>query len=140
MRRVDVFFYGLFMDRAVLQDRGAAPLQLRPAQVRGVELRIGKRATLVTSNAGHVHGMLASLSHAELERLYAEPGLGDYRPEAVVAEIAGGAKVPALCYNLVEPPSVEGTIRNTPSGYARLRNALAFRRTAWHRSDDRGGT
>lgn len=123
MRRVDVFFYGLFMDLAVLQERGAAPLQLRPAQVKGVELRIGKRATLVTSNAGHVHGMVASLSHAEVDRLYAEPGLSDYRAEAVIAEVAGGAKVPALCYNLVEPPSVED---HNPEYAARLR-ALAQR-------------
>ena len=73
--------------------------------------------------------------------LYAEPGLGDYRPEAVVAEIAGGAKRSGA---LLQPGRAAvrrgSTIRNTPSGYARLRNALAFRRTTWHRSDDRGGT
>jgi len=118
MRRVKVFFYGLFMDQTVLQERGVEALELRSAHVGGFELRIGKRATLVASSASHVHGMLASLSHAELERLYAEPGLGDYRPEAVVAEIAGGAKVPALCYNLVEPPSLN---EHNPEYAKRLR-------------------
>ena len=123
MRRVDVFFYGLFMDQAILREHGIAPRELRPARVRGVELRIGKRATLVASHAGHVHGMLAALSHAELDRLYADPSLSDYRPDAVIAEVAGGAKVPALCYNLVEPPSVED---HNPDYAARLR-ALAQR-------------
>jgi Gamma-glutamyl cyclotransferase, AIG2-like len=121
MRRIDVFFYGLFMDRALLRAKGAAPRGLRPAEARGFELRIGERATLVTSNAGRVHGMLASLSHAELDRLYSEPTLKDYRPEAVIVSVPGGDPVPARCYKLVEPPS--GGEHN-PEYAARLR-ALA---------------
>ena len=46
------------------------------------------------------------------------PALADYRPEAVIAEVTGGAKVPALCYNLVDPPSIAD---HNPEYAARLR-------------------
>jgi len=107
MKRIDVFFYGLFMDRAVLRAKGVDPGELRQAAVCGFELRIGKRATLVSSAGGRVHGMLASLTHADVERLYSDPSVSDYRPEGVVVDVAGGGTVAALCYNLVEPPLPE---------------------------------
>jgi hypothetical protein len=44
------------------------------------------------------------LSHDEIERLYAEPSVSMYRPEAVVAELADGVQVPALCFNLQTAP------------------------------------
>ena len=44
------------------------------------------------------------LSHEEIERLYAEPSVRMYRPEAVVAELADGVQVPALCFNLQITP------------------------------------
>src|SRR5689334_22074358 len=107
MKRIDVFFYGLFMDRSVLRAHGADPSELRAATVRGFELRIGKRATLVPSADGHVHGMIASLTHAELEHLYSDPSVSDYRPEAVIADVAGGETRAVLCYNLIQPPAPE---------------------------------
>ena len=123
MRRIAVFFYGLFMDQALLRAKGVTPDELRPAIARGFALRIGERATLVSSDGARVHGMLASLSHAELDRLYSEPSLRDYRPEAVIVDVPGGDTVPALCYNLIEPPSVE---EHNPEYAAKLR-ALAAR-------------
>jgi DNA-binding IclR family transcriptional regulator len=105
MRKIDVFFYGLFMDEDLLRSRGATPANLRLASVSGFQLRIGDRATLVPSPAGRVYGLIASLSHAELERLYSEPGVSAYRPEAVLAELPNGDVVAALCFNLPEPPS-----------------------------------
>jgi hypothetical protein len=49
--------------------------------------------------------MLIGLTHAELDRLYSAPGLEQYRPEPVIAQLIGGSAIPALCYNLlVEPP------------------------------------
>jgi hypothetical protein len=44
------------------------------------------------------------LSHDEIERLYAEPSVRVYRPEAVVAELDNTAQIPALCFNLPVPP------------------------------------
>lgn len=103
-RRIDGFFYGLFMDEHVLRQAGATPTNLRRAYVADFALRIGRRATLVPSPGARAHGMLIALTHAELERLYGAPGLEAYRPEAVIAHPAGGGPVAALCFNLVQPP------------------------------------
>jgi hypothetical protein len=103
-RRVDVFFYGLFMDRQLLQGKGAQPTEVRLASVRGFELRIGARASLVPAAGGEVHGMLMRLTQPDLEKLYAEPSVQLYRPEPVLAMTRDGSTVVALCYNLPVPP------------------------------------
>ena len=103
-RFIDVFFYGLFMDQQLLNDKGVRPTDIRPAVVPGFVLRIGARAAVVPSPAGKVHGLLMKLSHADVERLYSEPGLRAYRPEPVQAVVQSGATIAALCYNLPEPP------------------------------------
>ena len=107
MRRIDVFFYGLFMDEEVLKTKGVLAMDIRPAFVSGFQLRIGNRATLVTNPAAGVFGRILSISHVELERLYSEPGLQAYKPEAVMAQLANGETRAALCFNLVEPPSLQ---------------------------------
>jgi hypothetical protein len=48
-RRVDVFFYGLFMDIGVLRQSGVEPVNPRRASADGFALRIGRRATLVAA-------------------------------------------------------------------------------------------
>jgi hypothetical protein len=103
-RRVDVFFYGLFMDRQVLEEKGVQPTDVRLAAVPGFELRIGARAALVPAAGATVQGALVKLSHADLERLYSEPSVQAYRPEPVLAVLRNGTTVAALCYNLPEPP------------------------------------
>jgi hypothetical protein len=104
MRKIDVFFYGLFMDEEVLRAKGVTVTHLRPALVLGFQLRIGKRATMVPAGSGRVFGLIAALSHVDLERLYSEPSLHDYQPEAVLVHLANGETLAALCFNLVEPP------------------------------------
>jgi hypothetical protein len=104
-RRIAVFFYGLFMDPDALRQRGVHPTDVRRGCVQGFELRIGQRATLVPDSNSRVHGMLMSLSHDEIDRLYAEPSVSSYRPEAVGCELEDGSRAPALCFNLTEPPS-----------------------------------
>lgn len=106
MRRIDVFFYGLFMDEELLRTKGVMAIDFRLASVPGFELRIGDRATLVPVLSGRVFGLVASLTHADLERLYSDSNLQAYRPEAVLAHLANGETMPALCFNLVEPPSM----------------------------------
>ena len=103
-RRIDAFFYGLFMDVEVLRDAGVSPGNARRAYVDDFALRIGRRATLVPSVGARAYGMLIELTHAELDRLYAAPGLELYRPEAVLARPFEGASTPALCFNLREAP------------------------------------
>jgi hypothetical protein len=103
-RRIDAFFYGLFMDRDILRKAGVEPNNPRRAYVEGFALRVGQRATLVPSGGGRVYGMLFALTHAELDRLYAAPGLEQYQPEAILAQPLVGTPLPALCYNLREVP------------------------------------
>src|SRR5262245_13315083 len=105
MRKIDVFFYGLFMDEDLLRSKGVTPTNLRLASVSGFQLRIGNRATLIPSQSGRVFGLLASLSHNDLERLYSEPSVSAYRPEAVLVHVSSGEVLAALCFNLPEPPS-----------------------------------
>jgi hypothetical protein len=121
-RRIDGFFYGLFMDEAVLREAGVAPANPRQAYVKDFALRIGRRATLVPSPGARAYGMLIALTHAELDRLYGAPGLEQYRPEAVVAQLIEGGSVPALCYNLLQAPAAQE--RNSDYA-ARLRAVLA---------------
>ncbi|MGH8290750.1 MAG: gamma-glutamylcyclotransferase family protein [Steroidobacteraceae bacterium] len=103
-RRIDGFFYGLFMDVSVLGKSGVAPVDLRRAYVDDFALCIGNRATLVPSTGARSYGMLIALTRGELERLYGAPGLNQYRPEAVLAHCLDGGSVPALCYNLLAEP------------------------------------
>ena len=107
LRRIDVFFYGLFMDADLLRAKGAQPVNIRSASVPGFALRIGQRATLLRNPDAQAHGILMELTHAEIEQLYSDASVRAYRPEAVLAELADGARVPALCFNLLVPPSPE---------------------------------
>lgn len=121
-RRIDAFFYGLFMDIAILREGGAAPVNPRRAYVDDFALRIGQRATLLPSAGARAYGMLFALTHAELERLYAAPGLDQYRPEAVLARPLEGTPAPALCYNLRDAPRPH---ERNPEYAARLQRALS---------------
>lgn len=102
---VDVFFYGLFMDEALLKEKGANPQNRRLASVENFKLVIGQRATLVPSSGDTVHGLLFSLTQTEIDSLYAEPSVRQYRAESVVARLRNGEVVSALCFNLPEPPA-----------------------------------
>ncbi len=103
-RRIDAFFYGLFMDGEILRKAGVEPTSPRRAYVDGFTLRIGQRATLVPSAGDRAYGMLFALTHQELVRLYAAPGLEQYQSEAVLAQPLVGTPLPALCYNLRDAP------------------------------------
>jgi len=120
-RRIDAFFYGLFMDREILRKAGVVPTNPRRAYVEGFALRIGQRATLLPSAGARAYGMLFALTHSELDRLYAAPGLEQYHPEAVSAQPLVGTPMPALCYNLREAPQPD---ERNPEYAARLQRAL----------------
>ena len=123
MRRADVFFYGLFMDEELLHAKGVKPESAEHAAVDGFALRIGQRAALVPTPGGRVHGLVFSLTLSELDRLYSEPSVQAYRPQAVLAQLASGGVIAALCYNLPHPPSP--TERNPE--YADKLRALALK-------------
>jgi hypothetical protein len=106
-RRITVFFYGLFMDAEALRAKGVQPVPPRRASVAGFSLRIGQRATLVPEAGERAHGVVMELSHDEITSLYGEAGVREYRPEAVIAEMDDGARIPALCFNLAAPPRLD---------------------------------
>jgi hypothetical protein len=122
-RRVGIFFYGMFMDPDLLRGRGLDPVNARRACVRGMRLCLGERAALEADPSGAVYGILVELTHGGIERLYAEPGVAMYRPEAVLAAPEDGAPIAALCYNL---PSVPSTAEPNLE-YARKLRELAAR-------------
>lgn len=104
-RRVEVFFYGLFMDADLLLSKGIVAVNPRPARLDGFGLRIGKRATLVPADNECGYGMLMSLTQKDLKTLYTAPGLEEYVPETVVCTTMNGETVSALCYNLSKAPA-----------------------------------
>ncbi|HEX8501980.1 MAG TPA: gamma-glutamylcyclotransferase family protein [Pyrinomonadaceae bacterium] len=102
--RVDVFFYGLFMDEAVLRGKGLKPRGRRVASVENYRLHIGARATLAPRTGATVHGVVFSLTRGEVEALYSDESVSAYRPEVVGARLAEGGEARVLCYNLPAPP------------------------------------
>jgi hypothetical protein len=106
-RRLNVFFYGLFMDGMALRAKGLNPFNARHARIDGMALRIGERATLVADANASAHGILMELTHQEIDQLYSDPSVAMYRAEAVLAELADGSHAAALCFNLPRPPRLE---------------------------------
>lgn len=123
MRTVNIFFCGLFMDEELLRTKGVTTTQMRPAFVADFELRIGDRATLVAAQSSRVFGMVASLSHIDLEHLYSAYDVQSYRPEALIAQLENGEIIAPLCFSLVDPPAHD---ERNPEYAAKLR-ALAER-------------
>ena len=96
-----VFFYGSYMNRAVLGEVGLVPEELEVGRLAGWDISIRPRANLVRNDTACVHGVLARATHEELARLYAHAHdvLGaTYLPEAVIVQTRGGAWRAALCY------------------------------------------
>lgn len=121
-RLIDVFFYGLFMDEALLREKGLNPINKGKAVVDNFALVITQRATLVPSAGKVVHGIVFSLTHAEVDLLYKDPSVSMYRPEAVLARLADGNTVACVCFNLPVAPVDEK--RNL--AYATKLRALAI--------------
>jgi hypothetical protein len=122
-RRIAVFFYGLFMDVRILNSKGLDPKNVVPASVPGFALRNGERATLVADSGSKAYGLLMYLTHDEVRKLYSEESVRAYQPEAVMAVLADNSPVPALCFNLVTPP----TPAEKNPGYAAKLRELAGR-------------
>ena len=95
------FFYGSYINIDVLKEVDYVPAQYEVARLPGFDIIIRPLANLVRSDEHTVYGILATGTHAELERLYdhAENVLGGkYLPEAVLVQTLGGRWMPALTY------------------------------------------
>ena len=101
-KRVDVFFYGGYMNIEVLMNRGISERAYHVCQLPGYELTIGSSANVVKNGLGRVFGIVMQLTHDEIDILYgseAQAKLGtQYMPEPVLVMTAAGNIVPSLCY------------------------------------------
>ena len=100
-QRVVTFFYGSYINRSVLREVELLPERFEAARLPGYDISIRPLANLVPSDEHTVYGVLATTTHAELDRLYrhAKEVLGGhYLPHPVVATTTSGQLVPALCY------------------------------------------
>ena len=98
--KVWTFFYGSYMNPAVLAETGIRPDRFVVARLPGYDVRIEPRANLVAAPGREVYGVLAAATHKELARLYAhaQDVLGEtYLPHPVLVETEEGPR-PALCY------------------------------------------
>jgi AIG2-like family len=102
---VDAFFYGLYMDDAVLRGAGVVPHSPRKASANGYALRIGQRATLVKAPGSVAWGMVYALTPDDLSKLYSAPGLEVYRPEQIEVALENRAIIQARVYNLSQAPA-----------------------------------
>jgi hypothetical protein len=117
--KVWTFFYGTFINREVLRQVDLVPEEIVVARLPGYDIRIEPLANLVRNKDCSVYGIVARCTHRELARLYAQPWVGTYLPEAVLVELgpfpeealALGARplgegrwCPALCYLAPNPP------------------------------------
>jgi hypothetical protein len=123
VRRIDVFFYGLFMDEVLLREKGVVPEGRRVASVADFRLSVGDRATLIPRAGEIAYGVVFSLTHEEIGKLYSDASVSAYRPEAVAVRLRDGDTLPALCFNLPRPPLAE---ERNPEYASKLR-ALAAR-------------
>ena len=101
---LQVFFYGLFMDAALLVDKGVKPRKTDVGFVEDFALRIGRRATMERLPGSSAYGVLMTITAAEAASLYAEPSVADYRPEPVTVRLVDGGKVEAVSYTLPNGP------------------------------------
>src|SRR5262249_47865962 len=97
-RRVNVFFYGSFINPDVLARVGYYADKSEVARLDGFHIALRPLATLVPSDQHCVYGVLAAATHDQLEKLYGEEWVRDYKPEAVIVRTRDDAIHPALCY------------------------------------------
>ena len=96
-----IFFYGLFMDRALLEAKGLHPETIGPAVLHDYRIHIGERATLVPEASRRSYGVVMKLSDTEARDLYSDPSVREYVRESVTVERTdSGEKIEADCYNL----------------------------------------
>ncbi len=122
MEILEVFFYGLFMDSDILKKSGVHPRNLRTAYLENYELIIGERASLIPREDERAYGILMELENEEIDVLYSEPSVADYKPEKVEVIVESGIIVSANCYNLPKE-----AISGTNKEYARKLLELATR-------------
>ncbi|WP_190808596.1 gamma-glutamylcyclotransferase family protein [Flagellimonas sp. S3867] len=97
---MEVFFYGLFMDRAILLENGIQPSNPRRGHLKDYTLKIGKRASLIPCENERSYGIVMTCNKDAIDKLYSETSVADYIPEEVTTVTETNDSVIAVCYNL----------------------------------------
>ncbi len=120
-----IFFYGLFMDQALLAKKGLHPETIGSAVLFDYRLHIGDRATLLPSAASRAYGVVMELPDQEAHALYSEPSVRAYERDRVrVTLLASNQVIDAYCYNLPRELALVGTNPDYAQELARLVEAL----------------
>lgn len=120
-----VFFYGLFMDEAILAQKGVKPRNPVSGYLDGYALRIGERATLLPEDDSRAYGLVMEVPSREVRALYSEDSVAEYLPEKVTVVLANGSNVDATCYNLPRE-KVTGTNRTYAASLLKLATKTGF--------------
>lgn len=97
---MEVFFYGLFMDKNSLVKKGISPSNPRKGYLNNYTLKIGNRASLIQSKNEKAYGIVMTVNDDEVVKLYAEKSVADYIPEKVEVVTETNEHLIATCYNL----------------------------------------
>ncbi len=98
--KMEVFFYGLFMDKDILIKNGIQPANPRKGYLNYYALKIGNRASLIPHKNEKSYGIVMTVNSEAIHDLYAEPSVADYIPEEVKVITNTGDAITATCYNL----------------------------------------
>ena len=97
---MEVFFYGLFMDKDHLVEKGMHPSNPRKGYAENYTLKIGHRASLIPCKNEKAYGIVMEVNDQEIRKLYAEKSVRDYVPEKVKIVTEANEHIVATCYNL----------------------------------------
>ncbi len=98
--QVSAFFYGLFMNEALLATKGVSPSNLTVGYIDGYGLRVGTRTTLVRDDTNRAYGVVSTLRADDVTALYSDESVADYVSESVAVVLPDGKVESAVCYNL----------------------------------------
>lgn len=96
-----IFFYGLFMDEALLEGMGLHPELIGLAKLSNFKIAIGNKATLIPNPGSSCYGVVVELTDEEASALYSNPEVSEYEPELVNAVfLHNGSIQPSSCHIL----------------------------------------
>ena len=93
------------MSPDILASKAVEPRDPRIGFAAGYRLRIGNMATLLREEGSQAYGIVYSLTHEEIDRLYTKAGLDMYVSEAMLVTLESGDHIATLCKNLLIPPA-----------------------------------
>lgn len=97
---MEVFLYGLFMDKNILIKNGISPSNPRKGYLNDYALKIGNRASLIPCKNEKSYGIALTVDNDAIHNLYAEASVADYIPEEVNIVTNTNESLTATCYNL----------------------------------------